>query len=87
MVMHRSSVRVGGCVVLLTAFTAAASAEPIPIGMVAFSGNEPVVQFGVAATQPLPYSEDGSTFGPYSGFAASVLSVNNILLMGDGGRH
>jgi hypothetical protein len=62
-----------------------ASADPIVIPLGAFSGSEQVVQFAVAVTQPLPYSEDGATFSSYSGLAASVLSFNNFLFMGGPG--
>lgn len=85
MVPRRSSIRVGLCVVVLLTSSWIASADPITIPVTAFSGNASVVQFGVAVTQPLPYSEDGATFGPYTGFAASVLSANNFLFMGGSG--
>ena len=57
------------------------SADPITISVGAFSGTEQVVQFTVATTQPLPYSEDGATFNPYPGPLSSVISLNNFLAL------
>jgi hypothetical protein len=57
------------------------SADPIPISIGAFSGAEQVVQFTVATTQPLPYTEDGATFNPYPGPLSSVISLNNFLAL------
>jgi PEP-CTERM motif len=51
----------------------------IPLG--GFSGTATVADFTVAATQRLPYSEDGATFASFSGLLASVLSGNNFLSM------
>ena len=87
MVPPRRLVRQATLFVFLILLTWAprASADPIMIPLSAFSGSEQVVQFGVATTQPLPYSEDGATFVTYTGFAASVLSFNNFLSMGGSG--
>jgi hypothetical protein len=70
---------------LLFAVTNKAHATLIPISIGAFSGNERIADFTVAASQTLPYSEEGATFASFSGQAASVLSFNNFLFMGGSG--
>jgi len=73
--------------VILTALAAPprSSADPFAISAAAFSGTEQVVQFTVATTQPLPYSEDGATFNPYPGPLSSVISSNNFLALAGSG--
>ena len=84
--MHfRRPLRVALSSLILLACVSNVSADPISIPLGAFSGSESVVQFGVATTQSLPYSEDGATFQAYSGFAASVLGGNQFLFMGGSG--
>lgn len=86
MFLRRLSFHAGLCIVVLLIYgSSAASADPIPVPLGAFSGSESVVQFNVAVTQPLPYSEDGATFATYTGLAASVLSFNNFLFMAGSG--
>jgi len=67
--------------VILLASPSKSEAALIQIPLSAFSGSANVADFAVAATQGLPYSEDGATFASFSGLQASVLSVNNFLFM------
>jgi hypothetical protein len=78
--MRSISVAVFGTLIMVAA-SRPTSADPIPISAVAFSGTEQVIQFTVATTQPLPYSEGGATFSPYPGPLSSVISSNNFLAL------
>src|SRR5829696_580222 len=71
----------GFSVLAVVASARPGSADPITIPLGAFSGTEQVVQFTVASTQPLPYSEDGATFSPYPGPLSSVIAFNNFLAL------
>ena len=82
MIFSARSISVVGLGILtMLAAPRTGSADPISISVGAFSGAQQVVQFTVATTQRLPYSEDGATFHPYPGPLSSVISLNNFLAL------
>jgi hypothetical protein len=65
--------------VVLVISNQSATADTIQIPITAFADTATIVEFGVASSAPLPYSEDGANFLSYSGFSSSVIGGNAFL--------
>jgi hypothetical protein len=75
------SLRITLAAATVLGFGSNAAADPFLLPASAFSATAEVVDFTVATTQPLPYSNNGVTFASFSGFLSSVVSGTNFLFM------